>query len=130
MKKILVALMSVIIALISALPCAALETDLCNHESCECAQVEFVFKNENIDNEISEKIINKLSGASSDVTTYGIMCTLFGHKYESTEYVTAITHNARTNSPRCLCEEYECHICSRCDYVEEILTSSEYIYCC
>ena len=130
MKKILVALMSVIIALISALPCSALETDLCNHESCECAQIEFIFKNENIDSETAEKIINKLSGNDSDATTYGIMCTLFGHKYETTEIVTAITHNVRTSAPRCLREDYECSVCSRCDHVEETLVYSSYISCC
>lgn len=130
LKKTLVALLSVIIALISALPCSALEINSCSHESCECPQIEFVFSNEKIDSEISEKIINKLSGTSSDASTYGIMCTLFGHKYESAEYVTAITHKARASAPRCLSEEYRCRICSRCDDVEETLIASEYIYCC
>lgn len=64
-----------------------------------------------------------------EAATYGLMCTLFGHKLESST-VQTITHNARTSAPRCLRKTYTVEICSRCDYSTKTLISSTYIYCC
>ena len=130
MKKLFVAMMSVILVLMSSLSCAALETNAYDHENCEYSQIEFIFANADIDSKTAEIIMNKLSENGSTASTYGLTCNLFGHKYGDVEYVTTITHNARTTAPRCLMEDYECKVCSRCDHVEEILVYSEYISCC
>lgn len=61
--------------------------------------------------------------------TYGLMCTLFGHK-NSTETVTTITHCAKANSPRCLQENFLVTACSRCDESTVERISYQYITCC
>ena len=60
---------------------------------------------------------------------YGLTCTLFGHKIESS-VVTAITHKAKATDPRCLQERFNVETCSRCDYTNKTLLSSYFISCC
>lgn len=75
---------------------------------------------------IAEYLVNGDPG----VQTYGLLCTLFGHK-ESTEIVTTITHRVRTTVPRCLEENWELVICTRCETViEETRFGQLYIDCC
>lgn len=62
-------------------------------------------------------------------TTYGLTCTLFGHKLESRS-VTTITHKVRSTSPRCKKQTYYYEACTRCDYEDSTLMSTEYIICC
>lgn len=75
---------------------------------------------------ISEIIVN----GDSDATTYGLMCTLFGHKYGDDESATAITHCARASQPRCLEERFLIRMCTRCEHTETELLVSSYIECC
>lgn len=72
---------------------------------------------------------NLVFGKDDTVQTYGLMCTLFGHKTEENK-VSVITHKVRTSSPRCKREMYAVTICTRCDYQEQELTSTSYIVCC
>ncbi len=66
----------------------------------------------------------------SDVQTYNLMCTLFGHQ-NTTEYVTTITHCAQEQSPRCLRKIWEVNTCTRCDSsVESTVIGKQYIDCC
>lgn len=91
-----------------------------------------IIENENISEETKAKIIAYYINEeehNNDPTTYGLTCTLFGHKLESST-VTTITHKARTKSPRCLEKTYNYDSCTRCDYEESILLSSIYIVCC
>ncbi len=61
--------------------------------------------------------------------TYGLMCTLFGHKLvEST--VGVITHKVKTYAPRCKREIYDVTVCERCDYQTQTLSTTSYILCC
>lgn len=64
-----------------------------------------------------------------DTATYGLMCTLFGHKLESTTAAT-ITHKAAASDPRCLRRTYLVEACTRCDYTSQTLLGSTYISCC
>ncbi|MBQ8340586.1 MAG: hypothetical protein IJY16_09090 [Clostridia bacterium] len=68
-------------------------------------------------------------GDEGDASTYNLLCTLFGHKYE-TRTVTTITHCVLSEEPRCLEEHFEVTLCSRCDdsIVERLAYC--YIYCC
>ena len=66
---------------------------------------------------------------SEECTTYGLMCTLFGHKLETSSAVT-ITHKAAASDPRCLKKTYTVESCTRCDYSTKTLMSSKYISCC
>lgn len=62
-------------------------------------------------------------------STYGLTCTLLGHKIEGT-IVSAITHKVSSTSPRCLRRTYNYEACTRCDYETSELIKSEYIVCC
>ena len=74
---------------------------------------------------IAEYIVN----GTDDAQTYGLLCNLFGHK-NTTEYVTTITHEVNATAPRCLSEDWELLVCSRCDNVEGTRLDYTYIYCC
>ena len=63
------------------------------------------------------------------ITTYGLTCTLLGHKIQST-IVGTVNHKVRSTSPRCLEKTYEYEACTRCDYETSTLIDSEYIICC
>lgn len=78
-----------------------------------------------------EKVIAHYFNGENDgaATTYGIMCTAFGHKTESS-VVFAVTHKVRDTSPRCRQEIYEVTTCSRCDYLKSEKIDSKYIVCC
>lgn len=91
-----------------------------------------IIENENISEETKAKIIAYYTNEeehNNNSATYGLTCTLFGHKLDST-VVAKITHKARTTSPRCLEKTYTYETCTRCDYEESILISSIYIVCC
>lgn len=87
-----------------------------------------------IDTELSvgqqEQIAYRMiHGDDINAQTYGLACTLFGHKLtEST--VEVITHKVKTYAPRCKREIYDVTICERCDYQTQTLSSTSYIPCC
>lgn len=93
--------------------------------------IEIYFEDENLSEEFKAKATAYfLNGATDDnAATYGLTCTLFGHKLESTQTYT-ITHKARTTAPRCLKKTYNYSACTRCDYETSTLLSSTYIVCC
>ena len=92
-------------------------------------EIEFVFDADTTEEFRNKAIAAYFNESDEDVKTYGLMCTLFGHKLES-KVITAITHKVRSTSPRCLRERYEVQACSRCDYITKSLISSSYIVCC
>lgn len=65
----------------------------------------------------------------NNATTYGLICTLFGHN-NTTESVAAITHCVNEQSPRCLKEYFIVTTCSRCDESTVERASYCYITCC
>ena len=62
-------------------------------------------------------------------TTYGLTCTLLGHKIVGT-IVSTINHKVSATKPRCLERTYDYEECTRCDYSKSTLIDSEFIYCC
>ena len=101
-------------------------------EAVETSDVTIIIHNEDISDETKEKLIAFYSDPESHndtAATYGLTCTLFGHKLESST-VTTITHKARATAPRCLQKMYDYESCSRCDYEKSTLLESVYIYCC
>lgn len=123
-------LLSLILALATLLcaviiPANATEANTNEH-------IEIIIENENISEETKEKIIAfyTTGGEEKDgVATYGLTCTLFGHKLESSA-VTTINHKVRSSSPRCLKKTYNYESCTRCDYENSTLITSSYIVCC
>lgn len=92
-------------------------------------EVEFIFDADTTEEFREKAIEHYLNGEDDNTTTYGLMCTLFGHKTESS-VITAVTHKVSATSPRCLRETYNVETCSRCDYTKSTKISSEYISCC
>lgn len=125
-KKIISLILAIAIsACIFIMPANAAETEAYEH-------IEIIIENENISEETKEKIIAFYTNGGEEkegIATYGLTCTLLGHKLE-TSTVAKITHKARTTSPRCLKKTYSYSTCTRCDYEESTLVSSKYIVCC
>ena len=123
-------LLSLILA-ISILSCIFLmPTNATGAESYE--NIEIVIVNQNISEETKAKAIAFYTNDGEEQegnTTYGLTCTLLGHKLETT-VVYKITHEVRTTSPRCLKKTYNYDACTSCDYEKSTLTSSTYILCC
>lgn len=87
-------------------------------------------ENDTWDATTREAIAHRLVYGNDDTsTTYNLLCSLFGHKYE-TKGVTAITHCVFDEAPRCLEEYFDLSLCSRCDDQLIERTGFRYIYCC
>lgn len=125
-KKIISLILAIAIsACIFIMPANATET-----ESDE--NIEIIIVNQNISEETKEKaIVFYINGGEEQegTATYGLTCTLLGHKIESST-VYKITHKARSTSPRCLKKTYNYESCTRCDYESSTLLTSTYIVCC
>lgn len=125
-KKLLsLVLAIVIINCMFIIPTNAAETETQEH-------FEIIIVNENISEETREKAIAFYTNGGDEedgTATYGLTCTLLGHKLETTE-VYKITHKVRSTAPRCLKKTYDYSTCTRCDYEESVLLSSLYIACC
>ena len=65
----------------------------------------------------------------SDMQTYGLMCTLFGHKLATTTN-EVVTHMVYDTYPHCERKYYHVTVCERCNYSEVELISTEKIGCC
>lgn len=131
MKKIISVVMSFL--MISAFTVCAFASDSANNVYiCSHDGVEYTvdFSGSSFAEEQYEVIAQRLIGLLDDETqTYGLMCTLFGHKFETSE-ISVITHKVRTYAPRCKDEAYDVKICTRCDYQEQTLITTSYIDCC
>ena len=125
-KKILSLIIAVaMLACMFIMPANAAETEAHDH-------IEIIIENENISEETKEKIIAFYTDGGEEkegTATYGLTCTLLGHKLESS-IVYKINHEVRTTSPRCLKKTYAYDTCTRCDYENSTLIGSEYIACC
>lgn len=125
-KKLLSIILAItILGCVFIMPTNAAESKVHEH-------IEIIIVNEDISEETREKAIAFYTNGGEETegaTTYGLTCTLFGHKTESCT-VYKITHEVRTTSPRCLKKTYNYITCTRCDYEESVLISSAYIACC
>lgn len=129
MKKI-IALILVVVSLFSVMS-ISVYADNTNENTVTVTvnKVTFVF-DANTTEEIRDEFITHYFNHNDDsAATYGLTCTLLGHKLE-TSYVMAITHEAKATDPRCLEETFEMQACSRCDYFTRSLVSATYISCC
>lgn len=129
MKKVLIALLAIIIAI--SLPINAYATDsVGNIYTFDGITVKFsadsLFSPEK-QAAIAESVVNGISDSSA--TTYNLWCTMFGHD-TTTESFTIIEHCVRDVQPRCLESLQDVTACSRCDYVTTDVITTYYIMCC
>lgn len=92
-------------------------------------EVEFIFDADTTEEFREKAIAHHFNSEDDGATAYGLTCTLFGHKLESS-VIDAVTHKERATDPRCLRETYNVETCTRCDYVKSTLLGSTYISCC
>ena len=127
MKKVIALILSICFILsLGVIPASAEEAVVENND------IVIIIHNEDISEETKAKIVSYYSDpeAHNDTaTTYGLTCTLFGHKLESTT-LTTVTHKVRSTAPRCQEKLYDYEACTRCDYENSTLLSNSYIYCC
>lgn len=97
----------------------------------ETDEIEIFIENDKLSEEMKEKIIAYYldDNHDDDTTTYGLTCTLFGHKIETTR-TAVVTHKVSATAPRCLKKTYDHNACTRCDYQTSTLLASVYIHCC
>jgi hypothetical protein len=125
MKKVVALILSLCFILsLGVIPASA-------EEAVENEKITIIIHNENISEETKEKLIAFYSDTENqdNSTIYGLTCTLFGHKLEST-MTTVITHKVRATAPRCQQKKYNYESCTRCDYENSTLANSTYINCC
>lgn len=128
MKKI-IALILTVVFVFSAMSITAYAEDASeNTVTVTVNDVEFVFDADTTE-DFRNKFIEHYFNHNDEASTYGLMCTLFGHKLESS-ITTTITHKARTTAPRCLQKKFNVEACTRCDYTNSTLISNIYISCC
>ena len=80
-----------------------------------------------------QEIADSFAGIISDLESLNapnnIICSIFGHNL-STGEVSVLRHKVTHRAPRCRLEIYDVTACSRCDYTEQVLVTSSYIFCC
>ncbi len=131
MKKLLAVILAIASVFSLATFSASAENAADNKVVITRGDVDYIFEAG-----VSEDLMNSFIYAietehedCDDSATYGLMCTLFGHKLETSTAHT-ITHKASATAPRCLKKTYAIYTCSRCDYSETELIASTYISCC
>lgn len=129
MKKI-IALIMVIVSLFSVMSISVYAEDANeNTVIVTVNDVEFIFEADTTKDFRNKAIAHYFNHGDDGASAYGLTCTLFGHKLESS-VITAITHKVRATDPRCLQETYDTEACTRCDYTNATLIGSTYISCC
>ena len=128
MKKILIAFIALLLICTSTVPAFATAEETYVYD---IGTVTVIFdENDTWDAATREAIAHRLVYGDEDAgTTYNLLCSLFGHKYE-TKGVTAITHCVQSSQPRCLEEVFDLSLCSRCGDQLTERTGFRYIYCC
>ena len=128
MKKILVTAMAILLVCTFSISTFAATEETYIYT---IGEVTVIFdKNDTWDATTREAIVHRLTHGNDDAsTTYNLLCSLFGHKYE-TKGVTTITHCVLDEAPRCLEETFDLSLCSRCDDQLVERTSYGYIFCC
>lgn len=129
MKKI-IALILVVVSLFSVMSISVYAEDTAETTvTVTVNDVEFVFDADTTEDFRNKFIAHYFNHGDDGATSYGLTCTLFGHKIQSS-VVTTITHKVLSTSPRCLQETYNAETCSRCDYTNATLLDATYIVCC
>lgn len=129
MKKI-IALILVVVSVFCVMSISAYAEDANeNTVTVTVNDVEFIFDADTSEDFRNKAIAHYFNHDNDGAETYGLTCTLFGHKIQSS-VVTTITHKVLSTSPRCLQERYNTETCSRCDYTNATLLGSTYIVCC
>jgi len=130
MKKI-ISLLTCILIMMMSMSVYVSATDNNTYEySAKDKQYTVEFHDSNLSMEQQSVIADKLVGfESNQAIPVNIWCDIFGHDL-ITSTASVITHKARVSEPRCKKQTYEVTACEDCDYSEQTLIGTAYIYCC
>lgn len=129
MKKI-IALIMVVVSLFSVMSISVYaEGTEENTVTVTVNDVEFTFDADTSEEFRSRAIAHYFDHEDDGAAAYGLTCTLFGHKLESS-LTTATTHKVNATDPRCRRQTFNTEVCTRCDYTNSTLIDSTYISCC
>lgn len=129
MKKI-IALIMVVVSLISIMSISVFAEDNADIVTVTVNDTEFIFNADTTQDFRNSFIAYYFNGAEEDTAeTYGLTCTLFGHKMEY-ETIIAVQHNVYATAPKCVQNKYSSETCTRCGYNNYYLEESKVIYCC
>ena len=130
MKKLLAVLLTFLLVCTFSLSAFAASEEIYTYE---IGNVTVIFdENDALDAATREALAHMLASGSygeQDIATYNLLCTLFGHKTQ-TSGATTVTHCAQASQPRCLEECFAVTTCTRCDYTSVERTGYRYITCC
>lgn len=126
MKKIISITLVIIIVLLA---CVTTSAEVPNTNVLEIDHVTVIFEEDSVFSlEEKQYIAELIAYGDRGISTYGLAC-IFGHKYVE-ESVTAITHCAKENQPRCLAEVFLVSTCSRCGKSSMERVTYYYFTCC
>ena len=91
--------------------------------------VTVIFENDSSFSDDEKQAIAQFLVNNTDIQTYGLLCSIFGHD-NTTEIAVTITHCVNSTAPRCLEECWQVTTCSRCNETESTRISYSYINCC
>ena len=128
MKKITKMIALIMVAVFIAAPVTQASDSTYTYQS---DHIEITITHSGLSEEQLLYIVQLLKSGETKVQpqTYGLTCTLFGHKLVTTAD-EIITHMVYDTYPHCKCERYNSTICERCDYAEVELISTERVGCC
>ena len=130
MKKIFVVLLTFLLTLTFSLSAFAASEEIYTYE---IGNVTVIFDETDTFNAATREALAHMLASGSygeqDTATYNLLCTLFGHKYQ-TSGATTVTHCAQVSQPRCLEECFAVTTCTRCDETTVERTGWRYITCC
>ena len=129
MKKLTIFLLTIILTMSLCVNVSAQEI---NGNIYKYGNISVIFDSDStLSVEHQQHIADILINGDDNISTYNLMCTLFGHKFDQTEGVTTITHEVSPTEPRCFKEYFIVNICSRCQEDGQIESlGGEYIICC
>ena len=130
MKKVFVVLLTFLLISCFSLSAFAASEEIYTYE---IGNVTVIFDETDVfDATAREALAHMLASGSygeQDIATYNLLCTLFGHKTQ-TSGATTITHCVEPEDPRCLQETFAVTTCTRCDETSVERTGFRLISCC
>lgn len=131
MNKKISFLLSILIIMTSltVFASAVSETEVYTYEIGDTEYTVY-FQDSALSDEKQKAVAAKLVGVEySEAVPTNILCDIFGHDLVESQ-VDVVTHKVSSTAPRCRQDTYNVKACEDCDYSEQTLIATTYIFCC
>lgn len=127
MKKMIAFILAMILTLSFCVAVSAINIE----NTYTYGDLEVIFdENSEFSDTMKQNTVYYLVNGDDGISTYNLLCTLFGHK-ETVEAVGSISHKVSPTNPRCLKQIWEVTGCTRCEEALGMeLLGETYITCC